>query len=185
MKGASVATHDRQRYEVVLAGTGGQGLVLSGMVLGEAAILEGKNTVQTQSYGIASRGGLSIAEVIVDEREIIYQQVEKPDVILALSEETLEKYALLGEKGVTVFYDSTLAKARAGANLFGYPFTKIASDLGNAATVNMVSIGALVAKCPLVKYESLVRVIQKRFNTHLADSNMRALQLGVELLKDA
>ncbi len=180
-----MTTTDRQRYEVILAGTGGQGLVLSGMILGEAAILEGKNTVQTQSYGIASRGGLSIAEVIIDEQEIIYQQVEKPDVILTLSEETLEKYLLFVDQDVTVFYDSTLAKTRAGANLIGYPFTKIASDLGSAATVNIVSLGALVAKCPLVKYESLVRVIHKRFITHVAETNVKALQLGVELLKNA
>jgi 2-oxoglutarate ferredoxin oxidoreductase subunit gamma len=178
-----VTTNDRQRYEVILAGTGGQGLVLSGMVLSEAAILEGRNTVQTQSYGIASRGGLSIAEVIIDPREIIYQQVTRPDVILALSEETLNKYAGFIDQGVTVFYDSTLAKPRVGTNLFGFPFTRIASDLGNAATVNMVSLGALLAKCPLVGYDSLVRVLQKRFAAPAAESNRKALQLGVELVQ--
>ncbi len=58
----------KERYEVILAGSGGQGLVLSGIMLAEAAILEGKNVVQTVSYGIASRGGFSMAGVIIDTR---------------------------------------------------------------------------------------------------------------------
>ena len=88
----------KERYEIILAGSGGQGLVLAGIMLGEAAVLEGRNVVQTQSYGIASRGGLSLAEVIIDREEIIYQQVQEPDIILALTEEALEKYADPGGK---------------------------------------------------------------------------------------
>ena len=77
--------------EFILAGTGGQGLILAGILLAEAAILDGRNVVQTQSYGIASRGGLSQAEVIIDDEEIIFQQVRKPDCILALTEEATTK----------------------------------------------------------------------------------------------
>ena len=78
-------TTEKRHFEVILAGTGGQGLILSGILLAEAAILEGKNVAQTQSYGIASRGGLSLAEVIIDTDEIIFQQVQNPDCILALT----------------------------------------------------------------------------------------------------
>jgi 2-oxoglutarate ferredoxin oxidoreductase subunit gamma len=173
----------QQRFEVILAGSGGQGLVLSGMMLAEAAILEGKNTVQTQSYGIASRGGLSSAEVIIDDREIIFQQVQEPDVVLALTEESLEKYLALAERGVPVFYDTTLAQPRTGANLFGHPFTRIASELGNSASVNILALGALAAACPMVKTESLARVIGNRFRKEVAELNMKALQMGIELVK--
>ncbi len=172
----------KKRYEVILAGSGGQGLVLAGIMLGEAAVLEGRNVVQTQSYGIASRGGLSLAEVIVDQEEIIYQQVQKPDIILALTEEALEKYAALAEKGVHIFYDTTLAKTRTGVNLTGYPFTKIASDLGNVAAVNILSLGAIIAAIPLVKTESLAGVIRKRFKGKALEMNLKALQTGVELI---
>jgi len=172
----------KERYEIILAGSGGQGLVLAGIMLGEAAVLEGRNVVQTQSYGIASRGGLSLAEVIIDREEIIYQQVQEPDMILALTEEALEKYAVLAEKGVRIFYDSTLAKLRAGANLTGYPFTKIASDLGNVASVNILSLGTMTAAVPMVKTESLVGVIRKRFQGKALEMNLQALQKGVELI---
>ena len=175
-------TEKKERYEILLAGSGGQGLVLAGIMLGEAAILEGRNVVQTQSYGIASRGGLSLAEVIIDTGEIIYQQVQEPDIILALTEEALEKYAALAEKGVRIFYDTTLAKPRTGANLTGYPFTKIASDLGNVASVNILSLGALTAAGPVVKTESLANVIRKRFRGKALEMNLDALQKGVELI---
>ncbi|MBI2355520.1 MAG: 2-oxoacid:acceptor oxidoreductase family protein [Deltaproteobacteria bacterium] len=173
------------RYEIILAGSGGQGLVLSGMMLAEAAILEGKNTVQTQSYGIASRGGLSLAEVIIDDREIIFQQVQEPDVVLALTEESLERYQALAGQGVPVFYDTTLARARSGANLFGHPFTRIASELGNSASVNILALGALAAACPIVKTESLEMVIRGRFRKEAAELNMKALRMGIGLVRGA
>ncbi|MBU2054356.1 MAG: 2-oxoacid:acceptor oxidoreductase family protein [Proteobacteria bacterium] len=172
----------KERYEVILAGSGGQGLVLAGIMLGEAAVREGRNVVQTQSYGIASRGGLSLAEVIIDREEIIYQQVQQPDVILALTEEALEKYAALADEGVRIFYDTTLAKPRTGANLTGHPFTKIASDLGNVAAVNILALGTMLAAIPVVKTESLAGVIRKRFKGTALEMNLKALSTGEELV---
>jgi 2-oxoglutarate ferredoxin oxidoreductase subunit gamma len=174
---------DQRRYEVILAGSGGQGLVLSGIMLGEAAILEGKVVVQTQSYGIASRGGLSLAEVIIDHQEIIYQQVQAPDIILTLTEEALEKFASFAEKGVAIFYDTTLAKTRTGENLTGYPFTQIASDQGNVASVNILSLGAMITALPMIKAESLARVIRKRFQGKALEMNLKMLQAGADLIR--
>jgi 2-oxoglutarate ferredoxin oxidoreductase subunit gamma len=165
-----------------MAGSGGQGLVLAGIMLAEAAVLEDRNALQTQSYGIASRGGLSLAEVIVDREEIIYQQVQKPDIILALTEEALEKYADLAEKGTIILYDTTLAKPREGKNLTGYPFTKIANDLGNVGSVNILSLGAIIAAVPVVKTESLTSVLQKRFHGKALEMNLKVLQAGGQLI---
>jgi len=173
---------ERTRYEVILAGSGGQGLVLSGIMLGEAAILEGKVVAQTQSYGIASRGGLSLAEVIVDREEIIYQQVQAPDIILTLTEEALEKYASFADKGVAILYDTTLAKARTGENFTGHPFTQIASDMGNVGSVNILSLGAMITALPMVKAESLARVIRKRFQGKALELNLRMLQAGADMI---
>src|SRR5450756_2695298 len=100
--------------EIILAGSGGQGLILAGIMLAEAAMREGRNVVQTQSYGIASRGGLSLAEVIVDEDEIIFQQVRAPNCVLALTEAAAKKYEAWTARGVPMLYDSTLATARNG-----------------------------------------------------------------------
>lgn len=171
------------RYEVIMAGSGGQGLVLAGIMLGEAATLEGRIAVQTQSYEAASRGGFSMAEVIIDTQEIIYQQVQEPDIILALTEESMIKYAPFAEKGITLLYDTTLVKARTGATLFGYPFTQIAGDLGNTASVNILSLGAMIARVPMIKAESLIQVIRRRFKGKAMEMNIKALEKGEELIQ--
>jgi len=168
-----------------MAGSGGQGLVLAGIMLGEAAILEGKVVMQTQTYEAASRGGFSMAEVIISTEEIIYQHVQEPDIVLTLTEETLEKYAGFAEKGVPVFYDTTLAKPRTADHLSGFAFTQMASDMGNVASVNILALGALLAAVPMVKTDSLVGVIRKRFKGKAVDLNIRALQAGLELVRDA
>jgi len=174
---------DSHRYETILAGSGGQGLVLAGIMLGEAAMLEGRIVVQTQSYEAASRGGFSMAEVIIDTQEIVYQQVQEPDIILALTEESMVKYAPLAEEGLPLFYDTTLVKARAGTTLFGYPFTQMATNLGNTASVNILSLGAIIARVPMIRAESLVQVIRRRFKGKAVEMNINALEKGAELVR--
>ena len=167
--------------EVILAGSGGQGLVLSAMLLAEAAMLEGKNVVQTQSYGIASRGGLSLAEVIIDEAEIIFQQVRKPDCVLALTEEAAQKYESWAAQGVPMFYDSTLAQARPGPNFHGHAFTRMASELGNVGSVNILALGTIAARTGLVSRASLEQLVRRRFTGAAAALNLQALAAGCEL----
>jgi 2-oxoglutarate ferredoxin oxidoreductase subunit gamma len=167
--------------EIILAGTGGQGLILAGIMLAEAAMLEGKNVVQTQSYGIASRGGLSLAEVIVDEDEIIFQQVRAPDCVLALSEEAAKKYEAWAARGVPMLYDSTLATTRGGANFIGRDFTRRASDLGNAGSVNILALAAVAAFTRVVKIASLEGLMRKRFRGPALDLNLKLLAAGSEL----
>lgn len=174
-------TDTKERYEVVLAGSGGQGLVVSGMMVAEAAMLEGKNVVQTVSYGIATRGGFSMAEVIIDPDEIIFQQVEKVDIALVLTGEAMERFSSVADEGALVFYDSTLVKTRSKNGLFGYPFLEMASKIGNAGTANVIALGLIARKTGLVLPESLAEVLQGRFSGKTLIMNMTALQKGVEL----
>lgn len=167
--------------EFILAGTGGQGLILSGVLLAEAAMLEGRNVVQTQSYGIASRGGLSLAEVIIDPEEIIFQQVRRPDCVLALSEEAAKKYEGWPAQGVTLLYDSTLAKPRHGPHFVGLDFTRRASDLGHVGSVNILALGALVAHTQAVQIPTLERLLRNRFRGPALESNLKLLAAGSAL----
>jgi 2-oxoglutarate ferredoxin oxidoreductase subunit gamma len=167
--------------EVILAGSGGQGLVLSAVLLAEAALLEGLNVVQTQSYGIASRGGLSLAEVIIDPAEIIFQQVVRPDCVLALTEEATKKFESWAAQGVPVFYDSTLARERTGSNFHAHPFTQLASDLGNVASVNLLALGTVALQAGLVKRQSLEQVVRRRFRGSALELNLKVLAAGCEL----
>lgn len=167
--------------EIILAGSGGQGLILSGILLAEAAMREGRNVVQTQSYGIASRGGLSLAEVIVDDGEIIYQQVRSPDCVLVLSEEAAKRFQGWAAKGVPVLYDSTIVAARSGENFIGRPFTQAASDLGNAGSVNLLALAAVAALTGVVRIATLEGLVRRNFRDEALATNLRMLAAGGEL----
>jgi len=86
------------RVEFRLSGSGGQGLLLAGIVLAEAAINEGKNAVQTQSYGPEARGGSSKAEVVISDSEIDYPKATEPDYLLALSNDAYKSYGVSMKK---------------------------------------------------------------------------------------
>lgn len=171
----------QERFEIILAGSGGQGLVVSGIMLAEAAILEGKNVVQTVSYGIASRGGFSMAEVIMDREEIIFQQVQQADIVLALTEEAMEKFQDLSGQGTLIFYDNTLLKPRRGEGLYGQPFTEMASRMGHVGMANIIALGYMAVEKKMVKPESLAAVLQKRFSGKVLQMNLKALEAGVAL----
>lgn len=166
------------KSEVILAGSGGQGLILGGVMLGEAAMLEGKNVVQTQTYGIATRGGFSKSEVIISDDEIIFQQVEKPNVILCLTQESMDLYK--DTPDALILYDSDLIEAQNGNQFHGHPFTKMAIDLGHSGTLNVIALGLISKLLGIVNLESLEAVINKRFGNKSA-LNLKALQLGAEL----
>ena len=168
-------------FEVILAGSGGQGLVSSGMMLAEAAILEEKNVIQTTSYGIAQRGGLSMAEVIISDGEILFQRVQNPDIVLALTDDSMNLYAPLAEQGVPIFYDTTLVEKREGENLYGYPLTEMANELGHSGVANVIALGAMITKSGMIKIESLETVLKKRFKGKAGAMNITALQKGVTL----
>jgi 2-oxoglutarate ferredoxin oxidoreductase subunit gamma len=172
---------NKERYEVIMAGSGGQGLILSGIMLAEAAILEGKNVVQTVSYGIATRGGFSMAEVIIDREEIIFQQVQNADIVLTLTEEAMEKFHSLSGQGASIFYDTTLLNPRPGERLYGQPFTEMASKMGHAGMANIIALGYMAQMEGMVRKESLAEVIKKRFSGNVLEMNLKALEAGAGL----
>lgn len=172
----------KERFEVILAGSGGQGLIVSAIILGKTAIREEKNVIQTQSYSIASRGGLSTAELIIDTKEILFQQVERPDIIVTLTEGAFRKYEHYVSSGTLIIYDSTLLQERTGGNLRGYPFTGTADSLGYIGAANIIALGTLVALTGMVAVESAEMTIVEEFPSLLADINVRALHHGSALV---
>ena len=172
----------KTRYEVILAGSGGQGLVLAGIMLGEAAMHEGRTVAQTQTYEAATRGGFSMAEVVIDREEILFQQVQRPDIVLALTEESMGKFAHYAREEAPVFYDTTLVKPRRGKNMEGYPFTQIASDMGNVASVNVLALGAIIARVSVVKRASMEDILRSRFRGVALELNLRVFAKGEKLI---
>ncbi|HOP80709.1 MAG TPA: 2-oxoacid:acceptor oxidoreductase family protein, partial [Armatimonadota bacterium] len=119
------------RYEIRLSGSGGQGLILAGIILAEAAaIYEGKEAVQTQSYGPESRGGASKSEVVISGSEIDYPKVTSPDLLLAMTQESCTKYlGDLKEGGIAILDSFFVEKWPDNANVIALPLTTIAKEV--------------------------------------------------------
>jgi len=170
------------KKEVRLSGTGGQGIILGGILLGEAAVIDGSEVVQTQSYGPEARGGASKAEVIVSDRPILYPKVIIPNCLLLMSQEAANLYAAtVAEDGIVIFDNSTInGLPPVKALVKGIPLTRLArEDIGNILTTNIIAIGALAAAGNIVTLESLEQAVRERL-AKVADLNIRALRLGWE-----
>ncbi|MBC7323704.1 MAG: 2-oxoacid:acceptor oxidoreductase family protein [Moorella sp. (in: Bacteria)] len=176
----------KETWQVVLAGEGGQGLIVAGILLAQAASLwEEKNAAQTQSYGIASRGGFTKSEVVISTREIIYPGVEEPDLVLALTQEAYGIYAPSLPAQAFLVYDSSLVEPlpeeKIAARACGFPFTETARELGRAEVTNLVALGAIVAITGIVGAESLEKTIRHRFSGRAAELNLQAYHRGLAL----
>ncbi len=175
------------RYEVRLAGTGGQGQVLASIILAEAlAIYEGKEVVQSQDYGPESRGGASKADVVVGETD--YPKALHPDVLVAMSPSALRRYGPEVKEGGTVLVDETWISREEARSLVGdascqlifLPLTRLALErCGRALVANVVALGALAA-LGVVSLPALERAVRSRVPRGAEEANLCALRAGFE-----
>ncbi len=170
--------------EIQLSGSGGQGIVLAGLILAEAAVLAGKNVVQTQSYGPEARGGATKAEVIIAEGEISYPKVRQPDLLLAMSQEAFDKYATnVRSNDGLILVDSTNVTDQTGAlgRVIALPLTEMArEETGTAMTANMVALGALVSLTGIIPRKYLEEAVLARIPKGTGELNIKALRSGYQ-----
>lgn len=170
------------RQEIRLSGSGGQGIILAGIVLAEAALYEKMNAVQSQSYGPEARGGASKSEVIISSEAIDYPKVTSPDLVLALTTEAYKKYAKNLPEGTQVVVDSSV-NVDGHAGVIILPIIQAARDELNRPIVsNIVALGALNAIAKLVSPESLEVAVLRRVPKGTEDLNRKALALGYQLV---
>lgn len=175
------------RYEIRLGGSGGQGLVLAGVILGEAsAIYEGRNAVQSQSYGPEARGGMSKSDVIISDEEIDYPKACKVNLLLALTQKSFIGYAKDVVPGGTILYDSDRVKEIVGGDyrLIGLPIiAEAVKETGKAMVANIVSLGAIVEFTGVVSKEALEKAVAARAPKGTEEMNLKALRAGYALVK--
>jgi 2-oxoglutarate ferredoxin oxidoreductase subunit gamma len=169
------------RIEVRLAGSGGQGLILAGVILAEAAgVHEGKFVAQTQSYGPEARGGASKSEVVISDAAIDYPKAVKPDVLLCLNQKACDTYIFDVKPGGTVIVDETLVPHLPTSRAVAIPFTHIArEEVGRDMLANIVALGALAALTGIVSLESLEAAVLARVPKGTEELNKRALKAGI------
>jgi len=174
-----------RRREVLLAGEGGQGLVVAGIVLGEAAVLEGLEAVQAQwVFGSAARGSLSRSEVVISASEVAFPRVRRAEIFLALTQTALEKNLSLLAHDAKVIADTDGVTDRAGLGseqaLYRLPLLRTANRLGLGRSTNMFALGVVVALSGVVRPESVEQAIARRFGSK-AEINVEAFRKGLEL----
>jgi len=170
------------RYEIRLAGKGGQGLVLAGLILGEAALRSGRNVAMSQSYSPQVRGGISLSEVVIDEGEFIYPKATSPDLLLVMSQEALEEYASQLCPGGTVIIDSTEVEwePQVEGRVIRVPITHLARERLRAVVANMVALGVLGGATGVVSKEKLIEALHAHAPKGTERLNEEALALGWE-----
>jgi len=174
-----------ERLEIRLAGSGGQGIILAGVILAEAAgIYEGKYVAQTQSYGPEARGGASKAEVVVSDAEIDYPKAMKPDVLLCLNQRACDAYIFDTRPNGVVLVDSTLVPNLPTTRAVALPFTKIArEEVGSEMFANIVALGALAVLTEVVSLKSLEAALLARVPPGTEEKNRKALAAGLALAR--
>ena len=167
-----------------ISGLGGQGVVLAGQILGKAAAYNGKNVVQTQSYGAEARGSAAKSEVIISDGKIGFPIVRKCDILIAMSQEAVEKNIKdLKEDGILLVDNSTVKKIpETKTRIFKIPATEIAEKMFKTKIyANMIMLGALTSITKVTNEKSFTRAIKETVSKEIVNTNLNAYRKGLTL----
>ena len=176
--------------EVIIAGFGGQGLMLMGRLLAYAGMLEGKKVAWMPSYGPEMRGGTANCTVIISSEEIASPIVTNPKTVIAMNKPSLDKFeSSIQKDGLIVLNNSLIDQEvkRDDIKVLKIPANDIANKLGNLRVANMVTLGAYVKKSGVVKLESIFKALEKALagkNQKILDLNKVALKKGEDIAKE-
>lgn len=178
---------DKNRFEIRIAGFGGQGVVTIGRVLGFAFTMhEGINSVNTHSYGPESRGGSCRSEVVISEGKIHYPSVRKADILVALSQVALNSYINeLKEDGVLLVDPNSVTDLPENFISYGVPAMEIAHGVGSVKFQNSVALGALAALLKdKIKKKSMESAICENVPPKTIEKNLEAFEKGWSHIAD-
>ena len=172
-----------EQREMRLAGLGGQGLILAGIIVAEAAgIYEGKEVAQTQAYGAEARGGFSRSDVVIRDEEILFPKASKLDFLLAMSQSAYEENLPSLKKGGVLLVDSTYVSEVSGAQMYAIPFSKVAKEkFGRENVANIIALGAITQLFPDISEKSMEKAVLNRVPKRFIEMNKQAFKEGVQL----
>ncbi len=177
--------------EILLAGSGGQGVILAGKMLAQAAVAEGWNATYIPAYGPEVRGGTAHCHVKIGRRQIGSPIVEDATILVAMNEPSYKEFSPLLRKGSTLVVNSSLVPSvgeHAGAKIVALGLTKIAADMGSLRSANMLAFGLCAGLLGLESDKRLRDLLGETLgkkNPALLEVNERILEKGVELGRDA
>lgn len=173
------------RYDIRLSGSGGQGLILMGIILAEAiGIYDGKHVAQTQSYGPEARGGSSKAEIVVSDEEIDYPEALKLDLLLAMNQKSCDDYYMDLKPDGVLIVDSTFVTQVPIQKAYQIPFTGIARETFQREMVaNIIALGAISELTSIVSVKAIETAVLARVPKGTEQLNRDALKTGITAAK--
>lgn len=176
--------------EIILSGVGGQGIVVGGELLGKAAVeYAGKNAVSTSEYGVETRGTFTKSSVIISDGDIYYTDAIDPDIVIALAGVAYEKYANELNESTVILYDNSVIKEEKNSKCkqIGFPFTKIARDLGSEAAANIVALGVIIKETKVIEKKLIEKALSEKFKNKdkILKLNLDALNKGYDSVINA
>ncbi|MCW3981229.1 MAG: 2-oxoacid:acceptor oxidoreductase family protein [Candidatus Bathyarchaeota archaeon] len=172
------------RVEIRICGLGGQGVVLAGQILGRAGVYDGKNVVQTQSYGAEARGSAAKSEVIISDEQIGFPHVRNCDMLVAMSQRGLDAHIKDLKEGGILFIDRDLVKKipKVKGEIHKLSATEVAQgQLRSKMYANVVMLGALIKETKIVSKEAMEKAIVHTIKSDSAQTNLQALNIGFNL----
>ncbi len=172
--------------QVRLCGFGGQGIILAGVILGHAAIKDGKWVAGSSSYGAQARGGYARSDLVIAGEPIVFPHVIKADILIAMSQAAYEQYRGDVAVDAMVFFDEQLVSPQPmnGVTQVAIPATSCATkELGQKQAANMVMLGAAVAATGVVSKRALFAAIREHVDKRFQDLNLRAVEAGMAVGK--
>lgn len=169
--------------EVQFAGFGGQGIMLMGQILAQAAMQAGFEVVWIPSYGPEMRGGTAYCTVVISDRPIGSPIIRNPKHLVAMNRPSLEKFASTVKPGGVIFINSSIISIEAGredVDVLKVPIVEIAKDLGNVRAANIIALAAFVTRSNIVDFDLLRESVKEKFaeKEKLIPLNMKALEEG-------
>jgi len=174
-----------QLTEIRIAGFGGQGVILSALVVGKAACIfqEGYATM-TQSFGPEARGGSSSAQVILSGEPILYPYVTQPDVLVVMSQEAYTRFSPQIRPGGILIVEQELVqvggKLPDGVRVYAVPATRLAEELGRKMVLNIVMVGFFGAVTHLLDPDALRKAVADSVPPAMQELNLKAFDKGFE-----
>jgi 2-oxoglutarate ferredoxin oxidoreductase subunit gamma len=175
------------RTDLTIAGVGGQGSILAGVILGTAAVTyDKKYAVQTQAYSSELRGGFAATWLVISEKPVVFPRVIHPDVLVAQARDSLSRFGESVKSGGIVIVDEDMVTPEPDSSKkwFGIPATSIArNEIKAPVTANMIMLGALCKVTGVVSRKALEQAIEESVPKGKAQLNLDAFNLGFERTK--
>ncbi len=183
MSNTTVSSTKKPRYEIRIAGAGGQGIILAGIMLAEAGIIQDLYVAQSQSYGPETRGGNSISEVIFSHAEIDFPQCTDLDVLIALTQVACDRNLPDMKEDGLVIVDAGAVQRVLWEKAMPIPLEEIARKVGEERAINVAALGSLVPFCPLINRQSLTRAITNRLPPKKLEANLQAFDKALRFAR--